>query len=63
MSAGSLAKIICNLSKKLAESLRSGDVIIADARVVDTTIRESIGWLMTARDELDPSNPIGTEPD
>ena len=62
MSADSLADAILNLSRQLAESLRSGNALVSEARGLEVTIREAEGWLLAARRELDPEDPLGKEP-
>lgn len=57
MSAMSLAKTVRNLSQRLAESLRSGNALVSDAREIVATVREAEGWLMSARNFLDPEEP------
>jgi hypothetical protein len=61
MSATSKAKIIMNLSRQLAESLRDGTALISDARTTEYNIREAEGWLLAARRFLDPDDPLGQE--
>lgn len=58
MSATSLSRYICNLSKQLAESLRSGQALISDARATEHNIREAKGWLIAAERFMDPGDPM-----
>jgi hypothetical protein len=55
VSADSLARIINNLSAKLAASVRSGDALVSEARQIVAHVREARGWLLTVENELDPT--------
>jgi hypothetical protein len=57
MSANSLATVIRNLSKQLAEGVRDGNALINEARDVVSLVREARGWLLTVENELDPEQP------
>jgi N6-adenosine-specific RNA methylase IME4 len=61
VSATSLARVICNLARSLAETLRDGTALISDARTTEHNIREAEGWLLTARRYLDPADPLSQE--
>lgn len=58
MSGTSVATIIRNLSRQLAEGLRDGRTLISDARETAHLIREAEGWLMSARRFLDADDPL-----
>jgi len=55
MSANGLAEAVLSLSRQLAEALKDGSATIHDARMLESQIREAQGWLITARNELDPT--------
>jgi hypothetical protein len=57
VSAISLATTLRNLAQNLARDLRSGNALISDARVLESLLRETEGWLITCRNELDPEEP------
>lgn len=52
-----LATTIGNLCERLAGMLRDGTTTVADARTLVSTIREAEGWLISARNFLDPEQP------
>jgi hypothetical protein len=53
------ASNIVFLARELAEGLRGGDEAVADARELESMIREAEGWLLSARRFLDPADPLG----
>lgn len=63
MTALGQADVIVSLTRRFATSLREGSLMIADARVLESTIREAEGWLVAARRFLDPADPIGGRTD
>lgn len=48
------ARCVRDLSRQLANIVRSGQDTIADARQLIHMIREAEGWLLSARRFLDP---------
>jgi hypothetical protein len=52
-----LADATRDLARQLAASLRAGTATIAEARDLEVTIREAEGWLLSARNFLDPESP------
>lgn len=52
------ADAIVVLARQLAATLRAGTATIADGRELESTIREAQGWLMSAREFLDPDWPV-----
>jgi len=51
------ADSIVVLARQLAATLRAGTATIADGRELERTIREAQGWLVSARNFLDPEWP------
>lgn len=55
------ADTILFLARQLAEELEGGMETVADARELESTIREAEGWLITCRNYLDPESTIGRD--
>lgn len=54
------AEGLLTAAKMLAQNLEAGGLSVHDARLVDHRIRETEGWLLSARRFLDPSRREGT---